>query len=100
MSHEINTVIQNNELILINFKSSSCDPCEMIKPTLQQVKNSIGKRVEIYTFEINQLPFKINHLQIDSLPLLALFANGKLIWKAREVLSKEEIIKKMLEIEP
>lgn len=100
MSQEINTAIQNNELVLINFKSSSCDPCEMIEPTLKEVKNSIGKRVEIHTFEINQLPLKINQLQIESLPLLALFANGKLIWKTREVLSKEEIIKKMLEVEP
>lgn len=100
MSQEINTAIKNNELVLINFKSSSCDPCEMIEPTLKEVKNSIGKRVEIHTFEINQLPLKINQLQIESLPLLALFANGKLIWKTREVLSKEEIIKKMLEVEP
>lgn len=70
----------------------------MIEPTLQEVKKAIGNRVEIYTFEIYQLPFCINDLRVDSLPLLALFLKGKLIWYVKEVLSKDEIIKKIIEI--
>jgi hypothetical protein len=53
----------------------------------------------MHTFEINQIPLIINDLNIDSLPLLALFGDGTLIWFVKEVLSKDEIIKKIVEIE-
>ncbi|UPQ78343.1 thioredoxin family protein [Flavobacterium azooxidireducens] len=99
MKNEILSIIQSNNLVLINFKSSTCDSCQMIDPTLQEVKKAIGERVEIHTLEINNLPLTFNELQIDSLPLLALFVEGKLIWEAKEVLSKDEIIKKIVEIE-
>ena len=99
MKNEILSIIQSNNLVLINFKSSTCDPCQMIDPTLQEVKKAIRKRVEMHTFEINQIPLIINDLNIDSLPLLALFGDGRLIWFVKEVLSKDEIIKKIVEIE-
>ncbi|PKP15717.1 MAG: hypothetical protein CVU07_09225 [Bacteroidetes bacterium HGW-Bacteroidetes-23] len=99
MKEEILSIIQSSKFTLINFKSSTCDPCQMIDPTLQEVKKSIGKRVEMHTFEINQIPLIINDLNIDSLPLLALFGDGRLIWFVKEVLSKDEIIKKIVEIE-
>lgn len=70
----------------------------MIELTLQQVKIGISKRVEIHVIHVNLLPMTTNEFQIFSEPTLILFSNGKNIWKTNGVLSKGEIIDKILEL--
>lgn len=97
MDAQIENIINSDEYTLINFKTSTCDPCQMIEPTLQQVKNAIGKRIAIYVLDINQVPALVSKYNITAVPLLVLFQNGEIVWKTKEILSKEEIIKNVLE---
>ena len=71
------TAIQNNidanAAVLVNFKTSDCNPCQMMTPTLQQVKTAIGKRVLVYTVDVNEAQNLAAQQQIKSLPMLVLF---------------------------
>lgn len=97
MELQVEKIINSNEYTLINFKETTCDPCQMIEPTLQQVKNAIGKRIAIYILDVNQVPNIVCKYEIKTLPMLALFHEGEVVWKTKEILSKEEIIKNVLE---
>ncbi len=97
MEAQIEKIINSNEYTLINFKEVSCNPCQMMEPTLQQVKNAIGKRIAIYVLDVNQVPTIVSQHAIKTVPLLALFHDGAVVWKTKEILSKEEIIQNVLE---
>lgn len=97
MEESIQNIIKSNEAVLINFKTNDCNPCQMISPTLQQVKNSIGNRVLVYNLDVNEVPNLSKAYQIIALPMLVLFFEGQVVWQTKAVLSKEEIIKNVLE---
>lgn len=81
---------------LVEFINVNCEPCAMIEPTLQQVKNSIGKRVDIVVVNIQDVPEVAEKFSIQSVPMTILFDNGEILWKTTDVLSKQEIIEKVL----
>ncbi|CAM3938994.1 thioredoxin family protein [Flavobacterium branchiophilum] len=97
MEEQIKQLIENRDAILINFKAATCDPCEMITPTLQQVKKAIGQRVAVYTVDIDEVPHLATQYHIHSLPMLVLFFEGEKVWQSTAVLSKEAIIKKVID---
>ncbi len=97
MQIDIQNSINSNEAVLINFKTSECNPCQMISPTLQQVKNAIGNRVLVYNLDVNEAPKLAEQYEILTLPMMVLFFEGQIVWQTKAVLSKEEIIKNVLE---
>lgn len=82
---------------LVEFINVNCEPCAMIEPVLQQVKNSIGKRVDIVVVNIQDVPEVTEKFSIQSVPMLALFQDGEVLWKTSGVLSKQEIIEEVLD---
>jgi thioredoxin 1 len=97
MESTVEIIINSDEYVLINFKATNCDPCQMIEPTLQQVKNAIGKRIAIYVLDIDQVPNIVSKYKIKTVPMLVLFHKGEIVWQTKEILSKEEIIKFVVE---
>lgn len=97
MESTVEIIINSDEYVLINFKATNCDPCQMIEPTLQQVKNAIGKRIVIYVLDIDQVPNIVSKHKIKTVPMLVLFHKGEIVWQTKEILSKEEIIKFVVE---
>mgnify|MGYP003587657026 CR=1 FL=1 len=69
----------------------------MMTPTLQKVKNAIGNRVLVYNLDVNEAPNLAEKYQITTLPMLVLFFEGQIVWQTKAVLSKEEIIKNVLD---
>lgn len=82
---------------LVEFINVNCEPCAMIEPVLQQVKNSIGKRVDIVVVNIQDVPEVAEKFSIQSVPMTILFDKGEILWKTTDVLSKQEIIEKVLD---
>ena len=81
---------------LVEFINSNCEPCAMIEPTLQQVNNSIGKRINIFVVNVQDVPEIISKFSIDTVPMLALFHKQEILWKTSNILSKQEIIEKVI----
>ncbi|WP_264559416.1 thioredoxin family protein [Flavobacterium sp. N2270] len=98
MSNKFPQIIKSEGSILVEFINSNCEPCAMIEPTLLQIKKSIGNRIEILVVEVDEVPEVVNLYNIDSVPTTALFQNGELIWKTAEVLSKQKLLEKILDI--
>ncbi|WP_178138320.1 thioredoxin family protein [Flavobacterium haoranii] len=96
MDNALQKIINNEIPTLVEFINSNCEPCAMIEPTLQQVKNLIGKRLSIFVVNIDDVPIVADEFSISSAPMLALFQSGDMVWKTPNVLSKQEIIEKVL----
>ncbi len=98
MANNFFQIIKSKDSILVEFINSNCEPCAMIEPTLLQIKKSIGNRIEILILQVDEVPDIVNFYEINTVPTTALFQNGELIWKTAEVLSKQKLLEKILDI--
>ncbi|RKS92511.1 thioredoxin [Flavobacterium limicola] len=91
------TIIQSEKPVLIDFFATWCGPCKMLGPVLKEVKDSLGDRVSIIKIDVDKNQQISSQYQVRGVPTMILFQNGKQLWRQSGVLTKEEIIKTILE---
>lgn len=91
------TIIKSEKPVLIDFFATWCGPCKMLGPVLKEVKDSLGDRVSIIKIDVDKNQQISSQYQVRGVPTMILFQNGKQLWRQSGVLSKEEIIKTILE---
>lgn len=97
MNNSFDNIINSDKPVLIDFFATWCGPCQMLAPVLKQVKDSLGERVSIIKIDVDKNQEVASKYQVRGVPTMMLFQNGKQLWRQSGVLSKEEIIKTILE---
>ena len=46
-------VVTGNQLILVDFFATWCQPCKMMHPILKQVKDVLGDRIRIIKIDVD-----------------------------------------------
>lgn len=96
MENKLLEIIQDERPALIEFINANCGPCEMMTPALQQVKNIVGKRINIHIVPVTDVEKITKEYHIDSVPTTVLFHKGEILWQSSAVLSKQEILNVVL----
>ncbi|MFV5697451.1 thioredoxin [Flavobacterium sp. ZT3R17] len=91
------SIIQSEKPVLIDFFATWCGPCKMLSPILREVKDSLGDRVSIIKIDVDKNQQIASQYQVRGVPTMILFQNGKQLWRQSGVLTKEEIIKTIIE---
>ena len=91
------TIIQSEKPVLVDFFATWCGPCKMLSPILREVKDSLGDTVSIIKIDVDKNQQISSKYQVRGVPTMILFQNGKQLWRQSGVLTKEEIIKTILE---
>ncbi|MGZ9583963.1 thioredoxin [Paenibacillus marinisediminis] len=73
----IEEFLKNNKLVLVDFWAPWCGPCRMIAPTLEQLANEMGDRAVIAKVNVDSSPFAAIKYQIQGIPNLKLFYEGR-----------------------
>ena len=97
MSNSFDNIIQSEKPVLIDFFATWCGPCKMLAPVLKEVKDSLGERITILKIDVDKNQELSSKYQVRGVPTMILFQNGKQLWRQSGVLSKEEIVKIILE---
>lgn len=90
-------LIQKDEPVLVDFFATWCGPCQMLAPILKQVKESLGERITIIKIDVDKNQAIAAQYQVRGVPTMLLFQNGKQLWRQSGVVSKEELIKIIVE---
>ncbi|MBM6499359.1 thioredoxin [Flavobacterium macrobrachii] len=90
-------LIANEKPILVDFFATWCGPCQTLTPILKQVKDTLGERITIIKIDVDKNQELASKLQVRGVPTMMLYQNGNQLWRQSGVLSKEEIIKIVLE---
>lgn len=97
MNDTFQDIINSDKPVLIDFYATWCGPCQMLGPILKDVKHSLGERVSIIKVDVDKNQELAAMQQVRGVPTMLLFQNGKQLWRQSGVLSKEEIIKTILD---
>jgi thioredoxin 1 len=97
MSTNFDTIIKSEKPVLIDFSAAWCGPCKTLAPILKQVKDNLGERITIIKIDVDKNQQLASKYQVRGVPTMILFQNGKQLWRQSGVMSKEEIIKIIVE---
>lgn len=95
--HKFNDIINSANPVLVDFFATWCGPCQMLSPVLKQVKDNLGDRITIIKIDVDKNQELAKKHQVRGVPTMMFFQEGKQLWRQSGVLTKEEIIKIILD---
>ena len=87
-----NDVINSDQLVLVDFYATWCQPCKMMHPILQQVKEVLGESIRIIKVDVDKYGATASQYGIQSVPTLMLFRQGEMIWRTSGVVQKADLL--------
>ena len=110
-------VISGDQLVLVDFFATWCQPCKMMHPILEQVKEVLGDRIRIIKVDVDKYGVTANQPMeqreqkpnlfglcrvateeddsqygIQSVPTLMLFRHGEVLWRTSGVVQRAELL--------
>ena len=91
MSTSFNSLINGAQPVLVDFSAEWCGPCKMMKPILEEVKSKVGEKIKIIKGDVDRSPQAAGASQIQGVPTLILFKNGKVLWRQSGVVPAHQL---------
>lgn len=79
---DFNEIIQQSKPTLVDFFATWCGPCRMQAPILEEVKKTLGDKVNIIKIDIDQNQPVAQRYNVQSIPTLIVFKSGEALWRA------------------
>lgn len=87
-----NDVISEDCLVLVDFFATWCQPCKMMHPVLEQLKDTVGDKVRIIKVDVDKYGQTAAQHGIQAVPTLMLFRKGQTLWRQSGMMSKADLL--------
>lgn len=81
MSAKFQELIESERPVLIDFFAVWCGPCKVQSSVLNTVKENVGDKARIVKIDIDQYQSIAAQYGVRSVPTLAVFKNGEMLYK-------------------
>ena len=87
-----NDVISADRLVLVDFFATWCQPCKMMHPVLEQVKEALGDKVRVIKVDVDKHGQTAAQYGIQGVPTLMLFRKGEILWRQSGMMSQADLL--------
>jgi thioredoxin 1 len=91
MKGKFDTLILDIHPVVVDFHALWCSPCKMQSPILKEVAEELGDKIRIIKIDVNQNAEIASRYNVQSVPTIIIFKNGKLLWRQSGVVSKNQL---------
>tara|TARA_R110001592_G_scaffold234658_2_gene492316 strand:+ start:47354 stop:47653 length:300 start_codon:yes stop_codon:yes gene_type:complete len=88
-------LIAADKPVLIDFHATWCQPCKVLSPIVEQVKQRMGDRIQVLKIDVDRNQPLAQKLAIQGVPTLMIYRKGEQKWRQSGVLSAEAIIEQL-----
>lgn len=81
--------------VVVDFFANWCGPCRMLSPILEEVKDELKDKVEIYKVNVDDEENLARQFGVMSIPCLFFFKNGEMVEKQVGLVNKDVLVSKI-----
>jgi len=96
MKGNFNELIKDVRPVIVDFHALWCAPCKMQSPILKEVAAELGDKIKVIKIDVDQNSELASRYNIQSVPTLMIFKNGKIKYKQAGVHTKPQLMDVLL----
>lgn len=91
MKANFDSIINDTRPVIVDFHALWCGPCKTQSPILKDVAVEFGGKVRVIKIDIDQNAELARRYNIQSVPTLIIFKEGKVVWRHSGVANKNQL---------
>jgi len=92
MQGNFSSVIQSEIPVLVDFHAEWCGPCKVQSPILVELAREFSGKIKVIKIDVDKNQGIAGRFQVRSVPTLALFKNGQLLWRQSGLMNKNQLL--------
>ncbi|VBB46897.1 Thioredoxin [uncultured Paludibacter sp.] len=89
-------IINSGQPVLVDFYATWCGPCKAVSPIVEAVGKEVQGKARVLKVDVDKNQQIAAALQIRAVPTLAIFKNGKVVWKHSGGMDKQSLLNTVL----
>lgn len=92
---DYNNIIDSSKVVMVEFFATWCPHCQRMMPVVEQIKELLDGRTDIYQFDIDKNQEAADSLDVESLPTFIVYRHGKEVWRQSGEMDGQVLLSKI-----